>query len=264
MTGTDGRRNAPTHAGDNSGAAVTVPHDSWAEVYDEVSAADFGRLYTAMTNDTLRVVRRLLPSPGEVLDVGAGTGRLATPLGEAGHRVVAVEPSAGMLAQMRDPVQGPPIERRRCHIGDFESAPRFDLALCVFTVVSYLVDEEALRAAFRRISGSMRPGGQVLVDVPARALFTSRRRRTARIERTVDIMPTAVPDVFTYREGIRLQRHGAWRCYRDEFPLRWWSARAVLDVAASEGLQTARCITDELPPTGGEWWVLRTDMTGAP
>jgi SAM-dependent methyltransferase len=247
--------------GIRDGVDMRVPHDSWAEVYDDVSAADFGRLYTAMTNDTLRVIRRLLPTPGDILDVGAGTGRLATPLAAAGHRVVAVEPSAGMLAQVRDPAQGPPIERHCCHIGDFASAPRFDLALCVFTVVSYFIDEASLHAAFRRISRSVRPGGLVLMDVPSRALFTSRRRKTLRMRRMVTITAISTTDVFTYREDTRIQRDGEWRQYGDEFPLRWWSDQAVLKAARAEGLMQARRVTDDFPPTGGEWWVLGTSTS---
>ena len=36
-----------------------------------------------------------------VLDIGAGTGRVAIPLAVRGCRVAAVEPASGMLAQLR-------------------------------------------------------------------------------------------------------------------------------------------------------------------
>ena len=40
--------------------------------------------------------------PGEtVFDMGCGTGALAVPLGEAGHKVVAADFSQGMLDQMQ-------------------------------------------------------------------------------------------------------------------------------------------------------------------
>src|SRR4051812_33797969 len=44
----------------------------------------------------------LAPAPaGEVLDLGAGTGKLSATLSEAGHRVTAVDPSPGMLTALR-------------------------------------------------------------------------------------------------------------------------------------------------------------------
>ena len=42
------------------------------------------------------------PAPHDVLDLGAGTGKLTELLVAAGHRVTAVDPSAGMLDQLRD------------------------------------------------------------------------------------------------------------------------------------------------------------------
>jgi len=66
-----------------------------ATVYDRrhgaaVPDTDLERLWTAAG---LRACAR-------VLDVGAGTGRVAIPLAGRGARVIAVEPAAGMLAQL--------------------------------------------------------------------------------------------------------------------------------------------------------------------
>jgi SAM-dependent methyltransferase len=47
-----------------------------------------------------RMLHRALPPAGAVLDLGAGTGRLAGPLAAFGHPVVAVDNSAEMLARM--------------------------------------------------------------------------------------------------------------------------------------------------------------------
>ena len=243
---------------------MSVAHDSWSEVYDRVYTTEFGRLYRALTDETLQLVDTLLPQPGVVLDVGAGTGRLATPLAEAGHHVVAVEPSAGMLAQMRDPAAGRPIERHCCRMAEFDSPPRFDLALCVFTVISYLVDDTALRTTMSRISGVLKPGGQLLIDVPSRVLFHSRQLETDELSRSVEIVDSPEPDVYTYREFIRLRHQGRWREFADEFALRWWSDRAVLDTAAAAGLNQQRNVTGDLPATGSEWWVLQKDEDARP
>ena len=55
----------------------------------------------------LRAVANLEPS-GIVLDVGAGTGRVALPLAASGIRVVALEPASGMAAQLREKARSSP------------------------------------------------------------------------------------------------------------------------------------------------------------
>jgi SAM-dependent methyltransferase len=47
-----------------------------------------------------------LPADAQVLDVGAGTGRVAIPLASFGRRIVAIDPSAAMLQQLRGKAAG--------------------------------------------------------------------------------------------------------------------------------------------------------------
>ncbi len=64
----------------------------------------------AVANDELRLLweSASLPERGRVLDLGAGTGRLAIPLAETRRQctVVAVEPARGMLDQLRSKNHG--------------------------------------------------------------------------------------------------------------------------------------------------------------
>ena len=65
-----------------------------------------------------------------VLDLGAGVGRIADPLRNLGHRVVAVDDSRAMLDRVRS------AATVQCSIDDLRLADRFDVAL----LVSYLVN----------------------------------------------------------------------------------------------------------------------------
>lgn len=58
-----------------------------------------------------------------ILDVGAGTGRVAIPLFDLGYKVTAVEPSAGMLEQLRLKADGRPIEIHLSQGSDIPAAP---------------------------------------------------------------------------------------------------------------------------------------------
>ncbi|MSP88804.1 MAG: class I SAM-dependent methyltransferase [Alphaproteobacteria bacterium] len=128
-------------------------HDSWADVYDEVNRRSFGGFLDALTSRTIHAVGSIAPAGGRILDIGAGTGRLALPLAQRGYRLTAVDASSEMLAILR-------CKAARLGIGGLRTVtasavhllttlPRgeFDLALLVFSVVSYLVSEQELRRA---------------------------------------------------------------------------------------------------------------------
>jgi len=55
---------------------------------------------SARTEDAA-VIHALLPTGGTVLDLGCGTGRLAEPLAELGHRVTGVDNEPAMLGALR-------------------------------------------------------------------------------------------------------------------------------------------------------------------
>lgn len=102
----------------------------------------------------------LIPE-GTVLDVGCGTGVLASRLADRGYRVTGVDPSAGMLEHLRqrdtrvEAVQGSATEL------PFEDG-RFDLAMCV-AVMHHIAKPEDVRASLGEMVRVTRPGGLVLV-----------------------------------------------------------------------------------------------------
>ena len=93
--------------------------------------------------------------PADVLDLGAGTGKLTRQLVALGHHVVAVDPLAEMLAQLRVAVPG--VETRA---GTGERIPLQDSAVDVVTVAQafHWFDRPA---ALREIARVLRPGGSV-------------------------------------------------------------------------------------------------------
>ncbi len=234
---------------------MTRPHDTWAEIYDLAYEQEFGAYYAALTDQTLKVVGGLVGPGADVVDFGAGTGRLATPLAGTGHRVVAVEPSATMLARLRDPPQGPPVQRVCCAMQDFSSPARFDLALCVFTVVIYLLDEAALDVAMARAAACLRPGGRLLLDVPALWAFRSRQARTAKLTREVTV-ELALGSLFDYRERIVVHQGELSGTYEDAFRIRHWPSQRVLSAASRHGLQVQQDLTHLFAGAGAEYFML--------
>jgi len=88
-----------------------------------------------------------------VADVGAGTGKLTRTLVAAGHEVVAVDPSEGMLQALRAAVPGTPT-----FVGTGEQLPLPDASVDVVTVAQawHWFDADAARLEAARV---LRPGG---------------------------------------------------------------------------------------------------------
>lgn len=99
-------------------------------------------------------VRDLLgTTPREVVDVGAGTGKLTRVVAAAGHRVLAVDPSAQMLDELRRAVPG--VEAR---VGSAEALPVDDgSADAIVAGQAYHWFDPAV--ALPEIARVLRPGG---------------------------------------------------------------------------------------------------------
>jgi SAM-dependent methyltransferase len=98
----------------------------------------------------------------DVLDLGAGTGKLTTALLAAGHRVLAVDPSAQMLAEL-----AAVAPQALVCVGAAEQIPADDACVDVVTVAQawHWFDAERAAAQCRRV---LRPGGLLAVAWHAR------------------------------------------------------------------------------------------------
>jgi SAM-dependent methyltransferase len=110
---------------------------------------------------------------GPVLELAAGTGRLAVPLAEAGHAVTAVDVDPFMLARLRRRLAGAgDAARARVTIveGDLldlglPAAGSFTLAFIALNSLFLLATRDAQRQAFRGMADHLAPGGLAVADV---------------------------------------------------------------------------------------------------
>ena len=122
---------------------------------------------TARTAVVWEALKELLAQLGdreplEIVDAGGGTGGVAVPLAELGHRVTVVEPSPDSLAALerRAAEHGVTVRGVQGETSDLASlfAPASTDLVLVHNVLEY-VDEPA--AALRDVVGIVRKGGAV-------------------------------------------------------------------------------------------------------
>lgn len=125
----------------------------------------------ARTAVVWEALREVLDAPGDVLDIGGGTGGFAVRVAELGHRVRVVDPSPDALAALARRAQESGVaDRVTGQQGDLSGLPEdldagsVDVVLC--HGVLEVVDDPA--AALATIAGVLRPGGTLSLLVAQR------------------------------------------------------------------------------------------------
>jgi SAM-dependent methyltransferase len=110
---------------------------------------------------------------GPILELAAGTGRLAVPLAAAGHKVTAVDIDEAILARARergtDAGLGPDaIDFIQADLLELPALPagsaRFALAFLALNSIMLLATRDRQRAAIEALAAQLRPGGIAAVD----------------------------------------------------------------------------------------------------
>lgn len=113
-----------------------------------------------------RRVRRL-GAGGDALDAGAGAGSMALRLAGLGYRVTAVDGSEAFVRRLEGLLATAPGGPHRALAGDVGALPVADASVDVAVCAEVLehVDDDA--AAARELARALRPGGLLVVTVPA-------------------------------------------------------------------------------------------------
>jgi SAM-dependent methyltransferase len=137
--------------------------DRFADVYD-----DWYQDVSDVDATVDRVVDLAAPRGGRVLELGAGSGRLAVPLAARGLDVWAVDASAAMIDRLRAKPGG---ERVHAVVDDMaalaapELAPGgFAVVLCAFNTLFNLTDTAAQRGCLTRVAELLAPDGRLVVE----------------------------------------------------------------------------------------------------
>jgi 2-polyprenyl-3-methyl-5-hydroxy-6-metoxy-1,4-benzoquinol methylase len=131
---------------------------------------DLDRFYASGRDEVADVLEQVAGvQAGAALDWGAGTGRLSFALSERFRAVTAYDHSESMLSTLEERATARSVTNVRTTSELGEIADRsFDLVLSLL-VLQHLPNRAAVTRAIRQMCAVTRPGGWIVVEIPAHA-----------------------------------------------------------------------------------------------
>lgn len=173
------------------GFGPTSYGDAFADVYDD--------WYEDVSDVAATVDAVVAAARGRtVLELGAGTGRLAVPLAASGVDVVALDASVPMLARLRDK---DPDRRVAVVLGDMAAPPLraagdLGVAFCAYNTFFSLHDPGAQRRCLAWCRSALAPDGTLAIEafVPAPGTDAGERLTVRSVDGATVVLGVAAHD----------------------------------------------------------------------
>jgi len=197
-------------------------YDTMAPRYDSVfEEPGYRRAYDRLAGE---YIGRLLPSdPGVIVDAGCGTGRWARRWLALGHRVVGIEQSPEMIAELWRKGPGTDFHLIRHSMEDAELEPGSADLVVAMGSLQYVADPAAV---LRRFRDWVRPGGHVCIYTDSLMALVLELIRMGRPEEAQRRLET---------------RRGVFRQDAAEAQLHLFDRAALEALFASAGLVEVSC-----------------------
>jgi SAM-dependent methyltransferase len=138
-------------------------------LWDYVSSERVAREYDAALAGTplldldIQFAQRHFPTPGRLIDLGCGTGRLLLAFAARGYACLGVDLSAAMLAVVNEKAAraGLAVAVLKANLVELDEVPAatFDYAACLFSTLGMIRGEENRRRFLGQVRRILKPGG---------------------------------------------------------------------------------------------------------
>ena len=143
----------------------------WDYLHDAELARNYDRNLadTPLLTQDLDFARAHFPTPGRLIDLGCGTGRLLLTFARHGFWVLGVDLSEEMLRVATEKAiqAGESIHLLQANLVELESLAdqSFDYAACLFSTLGMVLGRTERRRVLRHVYRLLRPGGQFVLHV---------------------------------------------------------------------------------------------------
>jgi len=215
--------------------------DAYARYYDLVNK---DKDYPAEAQYVASLIKQHGGDKSSLLDIGCGTGRHAELLADSGFDVAGLDRSEAMVSQAK--LRRPDIG---FHVGDVCTSSldrRFEVVSALFHVISYLTEDDQLRAAFDNISDHLEPGGLLIFDCwhgPA----VLHQRPEIRVRRLADestrVVRIAEPEMLPEKNRVNVhyqvfvEEQERWEQFTEEHPMRYLFQPEIEELLSASGME---------------------------
>jgi ubiquinone/menaquinone biosynthesis C-methylase UbiE len=144
-------------------------------LWDYVNDTNLAKAYDANLADSAlpaidqRFCERQFPTPGRLLDLGCGTGRLLLTFARRGFWTLGVDLSSSMLrvAGEKAAAAGVSIHRLQANLVELGCIDEntFEYAACLFSTLGMVCGAEPRRRVVQHVYRVLKPGGKLVVHV---------------------------------------------------------------------------------------------------
>lgn len=102
--------------------------------------------------------------PMRIIDIGCGSGGHTSVLAGRGHKMTGIDNSEAMITNAREKDSGLDINFQLMDMTEFSLEERFDVCVCLFCGICYLLEDDALESTLKCIREALCPGGLLIFD----------------------------------------------------------------------------------------------------
>jgi SAM-dependent methyltransferase len=228
--------------------------------------------YPAEAAYIIKLIKKYQPTAKNILELGAGTGIHANLLATQGYTVHGLERSPEMVA-IANQNKAENVSFEVTDISNFNCNKKFDVAISLFHVISYLTANTSLIKTFKNVNANLKSNGVFIFDVwhsPAvHAQGAVNRTKTLK-NQELEITRKATPTIYAeqnivevnYEISIKNLKNNSTNTLTESHPMRHFSKPEIELLAYATGfdlIHSEEFLTAQKPSekTWGVCYVLR-------
>ncbi len=140
----------------------TEPYSALAEIYDCVMR---DVPYRQWVRYIVKLIKKFHPKAKLILELACGTGTMLMLLRKYGFIVDGLDISPRMIEKAREKARDENVKFYIADMSNFEVDGKYDVQLCLYDSVNYLLDIEKFNGLFKGAWNSLNDGGVFVFDI---------------------------------------------------------------------------------------------------